>query len=450
MTGLRPLLDGDEIAYLLAHLEPILKDHRLLRPATGLDLEQLQIADYPSLYADAEDVRDILGLIQTNGTYDQNELDFLALRSLVTLSWPEPKSNEDVAVMAKVETALHYALIRVAEYIRSRHPDRGAWLPYWTRLAHLNLLRSLPEPLQKQFGPDGIPCFVFRSRDINAHTFPLSRRQAIGLDYALEPFLKNINGFLYSYYGSRLFAGPNRISRAFRELLPRVMFFKGLTAAYKVPSLSILLGERAVGTVKGVTDAQIAFLIAHEIGHIALEHPFSSATQLAQNGLTQTREIGQFNFEHIFEYEADAFAIEWQRSKVLNDFRYFMNPKRTGKKQKWSSSVQSMNNSLNDYAYFHKGVGTLFLVIHFLEAVYDILSAKVEGLARPPQIASHPGPMDRWSKLERHSICDLPITSEFYIYSKELLGNVVDYASSLQAETLQALIKEAVEIDHQN
>jgi hypothetical protein len=450
MTKLVPLLNGDEIAYLLAHIEPLLKDHAPLRPSTGLDLEQLQIGDYASLYADAQDVRDILDLIQSYGTYDERELDFLALRSLVTLNWREPKSNEDVAVMAKVETALHFALIRVAEYIRSRHPERRAWLPYWARLAHINLVKSLPEPLQKQFGPDGIPCFVFRSRDINAHTFPLSNRQAIGLDYALEPFLKNINGFLYSYYGSRLFAGPKRIPRAFKELLPRVMFFKGLTPAYRVPSLSILFGQPAVGTVKGITDAQITFLIAHEIGHIALEHPSSRATAPTHSGQTQAKGINHFNLEHTFEYEADAFAMEWQRSKVLNDFRYFLHPKRRYSKRKWSSTAKSMDNSLNDYAYFHLGVGTLFLVIHVLDAIYKILTKKVEGLASPPQIMSHPAPVQRWARLQTRSICDLPMPSEFYAYSKELLGNVIEYASGLPAENVQALIKEVLEIEHQN
>lgn len=450
MTNLVPLLDRDEIAYLLAHIEPLLKDHEPVRPSIGLDLEQLQIGDYASLYADAQDVRDILGVIQSYGTYDERELDFLALRSLVTLYWREPKSNDDVRLMADVETALHSAMLRVAEYVRTRHPERRAWLPYWARLAHLNLLRSLPEPLQKQFGPDGIPCFVFRSRDINAHTFTLSRRQAIGLDYALEPFLKNINSFLYSYYGSRQFAGRERVSRAYKEFMPRVMFFKGMIPSYKIPSLSIVFGEEAVGSVKGITEAQVSFLIAHEIGHITLGHPLAAPRLRPRRGPTEVGDTHDLVLEHMFEYEADALAMEWQRSKVLNDIRYFLHPKRRGNEPEWSGAVKSMDNSLNDYAYCQFSVGTLFLIIHAMETLYQVFIEKVGGLVKAPQITSHPDANERWSRLRKRCICDIPINSEFYAHSKELLESILDYASGLPAENIQALTKEALEIDHQN
>jgi hypothetical protein len=440
MDGIVPFLDQNELAYLLAHLQPILEEHDFGKIEIYLDLEQLQVAHYPSLYSDDKDLGDILDMIQNSGVYDQHELDFLALRSLVTLSWPEPKSNEHVEYMAKIETALNIAMIKVAQYIRSRHPERAVWLPYWARLAHFNLLENLPEPLQNQFGPDGIPCFVLRSRDINAHTFPLSNGQAIGIDYALEPFLKNINSFLHSYYRSREIAGPKRIHRAFTELLPRVLFFKGLVPPQAIPPLSLLFGEEAVLSVKATTDAQISFLITHEIGHIALQHPGSRAAFSAKG--RHNKEMNYLDFEHMYEYEADAFAMEWQRSNVLNTFRYHLHPKRTSDSEKVTSTIQSLNESLHDFAHFQLSVETLFLIMDFLESFYNLLIEKVEELPAPLQIKSHPDPKERWMRLQRHCIHDVPIPSEYYTYSKDLLENVVEHMVGLSSISINALVKE--------
>ena len=50
IEGLVPFLDKDELAYLLAHLEPFLKGHEYEKVAINIDLEQLQITYYPSLF----------------------------------------------------------------------------------------------------------------------------------------------------------------------------------------------------------------------------------------------------------------------------------------------------------------------------------------------------------------------------------------------------------------
>ncbi len=128
IEGLLPFLDGEELSYLLAHIEPIRTSHDYGKISTALDLEQLQLADYPSLYSNTPQLIPLLKTIQNSGLYDQRELDFLTLRSLVTFTWPMPESKEHLEYMVTIEAALHATMLRMAKYIRKRHPERVAWL----------------------------------------------------------------------------------------------------------------------------------------------------------------------------------------------------------------------------------------------------------------------------------------------------------------------------------
>ena len=72
IDGLVPFLDKEEMAYLLAHLEPIRKEHEYGRISSGWDLEQLQVVYYPSLFPSKPELAAVLDLIQNSGMHDQH------------------------------------------------------------------------------------------------------------------------------------------------------------------------------------------------------------------------------------------------------------------------------------------------------------------------------------------------------------------------------------------
>lgn len=442
LKDLIPFLSNEELQLLLSQLEPILRDHDYKKVATNIDLEQLQITYYPSLFSHRPELPEMLKLIQNSGIYDQHELDFLTLRSLVNLSWPKPSDQKHLEFMLKTEMALQVAMRQMAKAIKNRHAERQAWLPYWARLAHFNLTRDLPPSIQSEIGPDGIPCILLRSQDINAHTFPISTGQAIVLDYALEPFLKNMNAFLHSYYASRELSGPKRIFRAFKELLPRVLFYKGLISAYASPPFSLLFGDDNVfSLVKNTTDSQISFLIAHEIGHIILNHPgshtaFPVTTNKPENTLIYLKH------EQSLEFEADSFAMDWGRSRVINNFRYFLHPKRSKNKKKIPSTISSLNQTLSEYGHFYLSIETLFLIIDFLESFYEKLASSSRSIPSFQNLNTHPNPQIRWERIQKHCVYDIPISSDFSKYSKELLSKVLEYTDTLSKDIISDSIKE--------
>ena len=449
MKDLRPFLTNQEIGFISYNIKAALADYPHIKPSICLDLEQLQIADYPSLFPEQEQQARILRRIQDSGLFDQRELNFLTLRSLVTLCWPQPTSNDELHAMADAETRVHAALTDLAEVIREQRPHQAIWLPYWARLAQLNLIRNLPPALQEKFGPAGMPCVLLRSRDVNAHAFRLGSKQVIVLDYALEPFLKSMNVFLHSYFHTRHQAGPMRISRAFAELVPRILFFKGQRPAYAFTPYSLLFDQHSLTAAKWCTDDQIKFLVLHEMGHAALAHP---AKHEAMPGVVVDDSLAFEHIvrEHMYEHEADAFALNWVRSAALNSLRYHLHPKRSADSGRLRSTMKAIQNDAHDYAAHYLNVRLLFEVLGFVETFYTRLSARISGLPTDGFISSHPPYLDRWKRLENLCLFDVPISSDFLTYSQELLKNVLEFMSLLSGTTIDDLIKEALSDGRKN
>lgn len=447
MAQLEPLLKKEEIDYVTSQLTPLLGSN--IKASIGLDLEQLQIADYPSLFAKKPELIESLRFIQDSGVFNQEELTFLTLRSLVTLTWPRPTSNDEVRLMAEVESRVNGALVTLAHHITQERPHRTAWLPYWVRLAHLDLLTELPETLRAEYSPEAIPTILIRSRDVNASTYVVPGGQVIVFDYALEPFLKSMNIFLVSYYGSRDMAGPRRIGRALAELIPRVLFFKGAVPAYALPPFSLLFDSEALGQAKGFTDGQIRFLVAHELAHIVFAHPGVRTALPSAAGVDTKSPADQIQYEHMYEYEADSFALNWQRSRVLNTMRYHLHPKRSKKRGQMAAVIKAMGAALGNYAERYESVHTLFLIMHFVETCYERLGSIIPDLPRMTT-CSHPKPTERWDRLLKHCIADSPISSEFNKYSNYVLSGALNLLNTLSGSTIDEIVKEALKSENTN
>jgi hypothetical protein len=441
MGQLEPFLKKEEIDYVTSQLTPLLGSN--IKATIGLDLEQLQIADYPSLFAKRPELIELLRFIQDSGVFNQEELNFLTLRSLVTLTWPRPSSTEEVKLMADVESNVNRALFRLAHHITEVRPHRTAWVPYWARLAHLDLLNELPETLRHEYSPERLPTILMRSRDVNASTCMVPGAQVIVLDYALEPFLKSMNVFLVSYYESRDLAGPRRLGRALAELIPRVLFFKGATPAYALPPFGLLFGEKSLWRAKVYTDQQIRFLVAHELAHILFSHPGLRAALPCISELDPTKQVEQIQYEHMYEHEADVFGLNWQRSLALNAAHRLTQAKRSKKKRsEMGAKGRALDLALNTYLERFDSVRTLFLVMDFVEVCYGQLSSMVPNLPKRATY-SHPAPTERWNRIQKHCIFDAPIGSEFTSYSDYILKGALNLLQTLSGRTIHEIVEEA-------
>lgn len=446
IMGLIPFLNEEELNLLLFNLKPLLdpNTNHLLKEVTGaisLDLEQLQFGHYPTLISNDETTKEILNIIQNCGVYNQEELDFLTLKSLIKFSWSLPITEKLLKEIIKIEMTLHYKLNDFGKYIRSKKKSQSDLLPYWGRLAQFNLLRNLPQSLQKKYGPNNIPCILIRSKDINAHTFPINGKQGIALDYALEPFLKTMNSMIISYYKSEHMSGPKRFSRALNEVLPNVLYFKGLVPAEYLYALNILFSNDDVNTIKRMTDTQVGFLLAHEYGHIILKHQGSRQVFPNSSSKENQEQFDHIKYNHSLEYEADMFAIGYFRSQSLNYLRYQLHPKRSKdektSKKTLEDSADYLNSSVKRFTY----VSILFYTIEFMESLFEKISNRLQKSNWPETSKSHPKAINRLNRIQNHCMFDIPFEDELCLYVKDFYHKILLHLDSINDKELNDLIK---------
>ena len=130
--------------------------------------------------------------------------------------------------------------------------------------------------------------------------------------------------------------------------------------------------------------------------------------------------------------------MNWLRSRVINRFRYYLHPNRTQDPGKIPHTLESLIETLHDYAHFYASVDTLFILIGFIESFYERLTSMIPELPKPI-LVSHPHAGERWIRLQRHCVFDIPISSGFNEYSKALLGEVLEYMSTLSSRSIADL-----------
>jgi hypothetical protein len=244
------------------------------RPATAVDLEQLQLVDYTSLPGVNDEQRRAIAKAQAEEAIKPEEMIFLALRSLYQFSWPDPESNDDIRFAAACEYTLNQALIGRALDLAFSLNAPDASLPYWGRLAFLNVMASLPQENIERFGLVSVACGLVKKAKFNATTVSLPGGSVILLNYALQPILKHLNRFLLHYFGNNESAGPNRLQRAWEGIVATVLHFWSEVPVMEItrPSMPIY-GEDHALLVHELTTHQVEFIVAHELGHVALDHP---------------------------------------------------------------------------------------------------------------------------------------------------------------------------------
>lgn len=432
----RPVLGREGLNAILEQV--IIRVHEAMglgpKPSTYLDLEQLQIADYSAFEGVSEEQRQFIAELHTREPIRPEEMIFLALRSLFLFGWPKPTSNEDIRFAAASDHVLNQVLTDTALDLAKQFTATDALLPYWGRLAFLRVMVEIPIDNISRFGLDRVACTLVKKAKLNATTFALENGSVIGMNYALEPILKHLNRYLIHYFSTDEMAGPSRLSRAWEGIAPTVLYFWSDVAVTELTrSSTILFDEDMAIMAQHLTADQVAFIVMHELGHVALDHPrrLRAESKTGCDATTLRRE---------FEFAADGFALGLMRSKLLENLRaQSANPRAT---EAENDSVDQVTASFREYQKGLCAVYLLFVFVDFIQRAGELLRDRLsERVNIRSRMDTHPEARARLERLELTNLGEHLYTSPLQRYARDFLQAVLDYTATLNDQELLASLK---------
>ena len=425
MALCKPLITGDElreipleVAARVFHLEGKGPKARVFT-----DLEHLQVVDYGAFDGLSAGQRQQIADLHAGDPIRPEDMVFLALKSLFQFVWPKPTSEDDIRYAAYTQSMLNMVLKHKALDLAKPFAMPDGLLPYWGRMAFLRVLGNLPYENVQRFGLDRVACTLVKRAKFNATTIAHSGGPIIAINYALEPVLKQLNGILLHFFGTREMAGPKRLDRALNSLLPMVLhFWSDISAIHLVREPTALYDD--TGTLgHELTYDQTDFIVMHELGHVALDHPRRLKAEVeAGRNVTMTR--------HEFEFSADAFALGLMRSSLMNATKAAL---QGDQRLASGDAVNALTGALHDHQRQLGSVFLLFTYMDFIQRAGEMLRDRNNGaLVIAPSIDSHPRAAARLGRLELMNLGEYLYTSPLQRYAAEFLQSVLDYASGLE------------------
>jgi hypothetical protein len=403
------------------------------KPAVVLDLEHLQVVDYGSFGGVSEEQQRFIASLHAAEPIRAEEMLFLGLRSLFQSTWPWPESNDDIRFAAAYDFVLNEILVNTALELAGKFRAPTALLPYWGRLSFLRVMGDLPDDNVARYGLDKVVCTLVKRSKFNATTFALQNGPVVAANYALEPILKHLNRYLLHYFATREMAGPKRLERAWEGIVPTVLHFWSDVAATRLTrSSTILYEEKMAVTAHRLTAEQLDFIVMHELGHVALDHP---RRLKAENSAGQDVRM----VRHEFEFAADAFGLGLMRSKLIRNIRGASEaPDQTD-----SARISRVTDTLHEYQTGLGGVYLLFAYMDFIQRAGELLHDRLAGqLKMRERMDSHPRASARLERLEVTNLGEYLYTSPIERYSRTFLQDVLDFASGLDTERLLNSVRE--------
>lgn len=398
------------------------------KPKVVLDLEHLQVVDYAAFEELTDRQKQQITDLHTGSPIRPEEMVFLALKSLFQFVWPQPTSEDDIRYAACYHAALNGVLIDRALDLTKPFSTPEALLPYWGRLAFLRVMVDLPPDNITRFGLDRVACMLVKKPKFNATTIALDGGPLICMNYALEPILKHLNTFLLHFFGTRDMAGPKRLSRAWDGILPTVLHFWAEITSTLLTREPIFLYEEATALLAHeLTADQLDFIVMHELGHIALDHPRRLIAEKA-TGQSVT------GIRHEFEFGADAFALGLMRSRFMLRTRAATD---AGVETDQVEVTPRITGALNDYQRQLGSVYLLFTYMDFIQRAGELLRDRLDGKIRIyPSMDTHPRAAQRLDRLELMNLGEYLYTSPLQRYASEFLQLVLDRAAAMSDEAL--------------
>lgn len=426
----RPLVSGSAIEATVAHAGDILASRGQgngARPVVAVDLEQFQVVDYAAFEDVNDDQRSKLLALHGNGPIRSDEMIYLALRSLIEPVFEPPQSVEELRWAMDFEHELNVGLQHWANKLSSRFSDAEALLPYWGRRSYLSVMADFPIADLPRLQSDRVTCALIKHPQFNATTFSLGQSALIGVNWTLEPVLKNFNRFLLHYFHTQESAGPNRMSRAWRSIAPTVLFFWSDADVREIFSGSSLLFDIHVAKlVQSLTVDQIDFIVSHELGHVANDHgPRLQAARKRGTDVSRMR--------HEFEFAADAFAYGCRHA---------------GEDESTLKHRQTLDDYLASIATDHipadpgirlDATWLLFTYMDFTDRCGQVLSQRLGNrLPLRGKMDSHPAAWARLENLETRFRNGAPHGTALTRYAKDFLADVLAHLSAMDDEAMLA------------
>jgi hypothetical protein len=323
---------------------------------------------------------------------------------------------------------LNGALINRALDLTKTFSTPEALLPYWGRLAFLRVMVDLPPDNITRFGLDRVACMLVKKPKFNATTIALDGGPLICINYALQPILKHLNTFLLHFFGTKNMAGPKRLSRAWNGILPTVLHFWADIAATRLTQEPIFLYEEATAFLAHeLTADQLDFIVMHEIGHVALDHP---RRLMAEKATGQDVTV----IRHEFEFNADAFALGLMRSRFMVRTRAATD---AGVQTDQVEVGPGITGALHDYQRQLGSVYLLFTYMDFIQRAGELLRDRLDGKIRiNPRLDTHPRAAQRLDRLELMNLGEYLYTSPLQRYASELLQSVLDHAAAMTDDAM--------------
>ncbi|MBV7297025.1 hypothetical protein [Enterovibrio paralichthyis] len=427
----KPLVPQEQLAKILYEASAVLKYD--VKPTFYLDLEQLMVVDYSELPLLTKSQKEYILEQLRKSPLDPDDLAFFSLRSLFGTCWQSPQSNDDINKAMAYEFSLIGAISRHSTELSGELIYQDACLPYWIRMSFLRILSRIPKETIDKYDLEKVACFPIKKTSFNATSIILDDGAVIGFNYALEPILKLVNRYFFHYYSTQEYAGERRLERAWSEILPVVLHFSKGLKAIKLTSFPLLFDEEIVKDVQAYTAEQIDFIMSHELGHIIHKHQLKFKDVKGKENEVLIR--------HLYEFQADIFASEILRSRMVNGLRYLLNPNRLKEDNEPQKYLNEAINEIVGYCSQVESTRLLFIYLDFIERANDLLRVKLSGLVDIPKTSgTHPSAMERYDNLLTSCLIDVSHESESVIYAKSFFESVLEYANGLTTSRLEEIV----------
>jgi len=407
------------------------------KPQVSYDLEHIQVASYAD-FADDEQQKALIHNLQTTNPIRTDDMAYLALRSMIGLSWKGVTCEEDVRRAAAYEKALELTLVEASQVLGQKLSNPDALLPYWGRLAFLRVMTAIPEEQIESHRLDRVACVLLKDPAFNARSYQYEEHGLIGLNFALEPILKGLNRMLLHFFHTKEMAGPMRLPRAWSSLAPVVAYFWVRTpvAVNRLTPYHAMFDSSMLMLAQLLTASQIDCIVRHELGHLALNH--GRRLSAVPKGF-DTKAL-----RDEFEHSADAFAQAALRCGLYNRLRSSLQWARSQTGEYTGGAHEGGLNALHDHQQEASGMRLLFYYMEAIDRLGRLLLARFGDRFPIRTMAdSHPSPKERLARLDAFALSECPPTSPLLRYAEEFLEEIVTYAGALDDDQLWSPLADA-------
>jgi hypothetical protein len=421
-----PLIPPEELRQILASVDAMLVPGA--RPEVLLDLEHLQAVDYGSFDLVTDEHREFIKRLHAANPIRSDELVYLALRSMIGFSWPPPESEDDARRAAAFEYALREVLVSHSMDLGGALSRPDSRLPYWGRMSFLRVMSAIPEDQIVHHQLNKVACVLVKRHAFNATTFALENGAIIGLNFALEPILKNLNRYLLHFFHTQHLAGPSRMQRAWDLIVPTIRHFWASAPANQLAGVSLIPIDRVQRQAHSLTADQVDFIVMHELGHVVFNHP--TRMRAIEAGASHATLI-----RHEFEFSADPFACGVMRSRMLNDLRYVIarNQHKPGNKEETYSAF----DVAMQYEECYHAVCLLFIYMDFIDQAGRLLKSRLgDNVGFRARLDSHPTPRARLERFELAHLGDIRPKTKIMRYATEFFAELLSFTDTLDPQQL--------------